>query len=141
MASSATRWSRFRPAAFLVAALIVIGVSAFAFQHVWRENGLRALQAINEPRVELIANAVRAEINRQDHLPIVLSLDADVRAALAGPRDQNRLEEVTHKLQRISVEADTRALYVVGRDGIVLAAANSDPSETLIGRNLANRSY
>jgi two-component system C4-dicarboxylate transport sensor histidine kinase DctB len=141
MASSATRWSRFRPAAFLVAALIVIGVSAFAFQHVWRENGLRALQAINEPRIELIANAVRAEINRQDHLPIVLSLDADVRNALAVPQDRGRLDDVSHKLQRINAEADTRALYVIGKDGTVLAAASADPSETLIGRNLANRSY
>src|SRR5262249_38150262 len=51
------------------------------------------------------------------------------------------LSEVSHKLQRISVEADTRALYVVGREGIVLAAASGDPTETLIGRNLANRSY
>jgi two-component system, NtrC family, C4-dicarboxylate transport sensor histidine kinase DctB len=139
-ASSAKQWSRFRPAAFLAAALAVIGLSAFTFQHVWRENGLRALQAINEPRVELIANAVRAEINRQDHLPIVLSLDADVRNALAAP-DRGRLDEVSHKLQRINSEADTRALYVIGKDGTVLAAATSDPSETLIGRNLANRSY
>lgn len=138
--STTTQWSRVRPAAFLVAALIVIALSAFAFQHIWRENGLRALQAINEPRIELIANAVRAEINRQDHLPIVLSLDADVRNALA-PQDRGRLDDVSHKLQRINAEADTRALYVIGKDGTVLAAATSDPSETLIGRNLANRSY
>jgi two-component system, NtrC family, C4-dicarboxylate transport sensor histidine kinase DctB len=140
-ANSARPWSRFRPATFLAAALIVIGLSAFAFQHVWRENGLRALQAINEPRVELIANAVRAEINRQDHLPIVLSLDADVRNALAVPQDRGRLDDVSHKLERINAEADTRALYVIGKDGIVLAAASSDPTEVLVGRNLADRSY
>jgi two-component system C4-dicarboxylate transport sensor histidine kinase DctB len=139
--SPARPWSRFRSAAFLLAALIVIALSAFAFQHVWRENGLRALQAINEPRIELIANAVRAEINRQDHLPIVLSLDADVRTALATPQDRGRLDEVSHKLQRINAEADTRALYLIGKDGTVLAAGTFDPSEVLIGRDLANRSY
>ena len=79
-------WSRLKPAAFLVAAIVVIALSAFALQHVWRENGLRALQAINEPRIELIASAVRAEVNRQDHLPIVLSLDADVRHGAGGAR-------------------------------------------------------
>lgn len=134
-------WPRWRSAAFVVAAMIVIGLSAFISQHLWRENGLRALQAINEPRVELIANAVRAEVNRQDHLPIVLSLDADVRAALAGPKDEAKLEQLSRKLQRINVEADTRALYVVDRDGVVLAAGASDPAEVLIGRNLADRSY
>ena len=66
-------WPALRPAAFLVAALAAIGLSTYGTQRLWRENGLRSLQAINEPRVELIANAVHAEVNRQDHLPVVLS--------------------------------------------------------------------
>jgi two-component system C4-dicarboxylate transport sensor histidine kinase DctB len=134
-------WPRLRPAAFLAAALVVIGLSAFVSQHLWRENGLRALQAINEPRVELIANAVRAEINRQDHLPVVLSLDADVRGALAAPQDRARLDQLGPKLQRVSTEADARALYVIGKNGIVLASGTSDPSEVLTGRDLSDRSY
>ena len=36
-------WSRLRPAAFIVAALAAIGLSTFGFQHLWRENGLRAI--------------------------------------------------------------------------------------------------
>ena len=134
-------WSRLKPAAFVVAAIAVIGLSAFALQYVWRENGLRALQAINEPRIELIASTVRAEVNRQDHLPIVLSLDADVRRALETPQDRDKLQGVAQKLQRIGVEADTRALYVIGRDGTVLAAASSDALGDLVGRDLSHRSY
>src|SRR5882757_11525312 len=106
-------WPALRPAAFLIAALAVIGLSAYGSQRLWRENGLRALQAINEPRVELIANAVHAEVNRQDHLPVVLSLDADVRQALATPHDRARLDHLRQKLQRVSTEADARALYVI----------------------------
>jgi two-component system C4-dicarboxylate transport sensor histidine kinase DctB len=121
--------------------MIVIALSAYAFQHVWRENGLRALQAVNEPRIELIASSVRAEINRQDHLPIVLSLDADVRHALATPQDRDKLSDVSLKLQRIGAEADTRALYVIGKEGTVFAAATADLFENLVGRNLADRSY
>src|SRR5437763_811811 len=105
--------------------------ATFVSQHFWRENGLRTLQAITEPRIELIAGAVRAEINRQDHLPIVLALDADVRRALTNPQDHAQLEQINHKLRRIIAEADTRALYVIGRDGIVLAAASSDPAEVV----------
>src|SRR5256885_9365795 len=76
-----------RAALFLIVSVVVIGLSSFCSQYVWRENGLRSLQAVNEPRIELIASAVRAEINRQDHLPTVLALDADVRRILANPRD------------------------------------------------------
>jgi len=113
-----------RPALFLVAAAAVIGLATFVSQHFWRENGLRTLQAITESRIELIASAVRAEINRQDHLPIVLALDADVRRALANPQDRALIAQINHKLQRIIAEADTRALYVIGRDGIVLGGTH-----------------
>src|SRR3954463_5464958 len=130
-----------RTALFLVTAAAVIGLAQFVSQHFWGENGLRTLQAITESRVELIASAVRAEINRQDHLPIVLALDADVRRALANPLDRAQLDQINHKLQRIITEADTRALYVIGRDGIVLAAASSKPDEVIVGRDLRDRSY
>lgn len=134
-------WPALRPAAFLVAAVTVIGLSTYGTQRLWRENGLRSLQAINEPRVELIANAVHAEVNRQDHLPVVLSLDTDVHSALRAPPDGTRLKQLSQKLQRIISEADTRALYVIGLNGTVLAGASSNSSETLIGRNLTDRSY
>src|SRR5262249_43227061 len=113
----------------------------FATAQLWRDNGLRALQAINEPRIELIASAVHSEVNRQEHLPIVLSLDADVRAILAGASDAERLEQLNSKLQRIIVEAHTGALYSVDRKGTIVAAASARANETLIGRNLADRSY
>jgi len=125
----------------MATAAAVIGLATFVSQHFWRENGLRTLQAITESRIELIASAVRAEINRQDHLPIVLALDADVRRALANPHDRALIAQINHKLQRIITEADTRALYVIGRDGIVLAAASSNPDEVIVGRDVRDRSY
>jgi two-component system C4-dicarboxylate transport sensor histidine kinase DctB len=130
-----------RPGLFLAAALALIALSSFASRQFWRESGLRALQAINEPRIELIASAVRSEINRQDHLPVVLSLDSDVRSALRQPQDEEKLAQVSDKLARIIAEADTHALYIIGRNGIVLAAGSSNPAEVLVGRNLSDRSY
>jgi two-component system C4-dicarboxylate transport sensor histidine kinase DctB len=130
-----------RTALFAVTAAAFIGLATFVSQHFWRENGLRTLQAISESRIELIASAVRAEINRQDHLPILLALDPDVRRALAHPQDRAVVEQVNHKLQRVIAEADTRALYVIGRDGIVLAAASANPAEVIVGRDVRDRSY
>ena len=132
---------RARPVLFAVAAVALIALSAAGAWHVRRENGLRALQAINESRIELIASAVRSEINRQDHLPLVLSLDADVRSALAHSDDRARVEQLQAKLQRVSDEADTRALYVIGRNGRIVAAGQAHSAEAMVGRNLADRSY
>src|SRR5262249_5289725 len=49
-------------------AIAIIGASAAGSQYIWRETGLRSLQAVNEARVQLVANALTAEVGRQDHL-------------------------------------------------------------------------
>jgi two-component system C4-dicarboxylate transport sensor histidine kinase DctB len=123
-----------------VGAVAVIGVSSFISQHVWRESGLKSLQAVNEQRVQLVANALTAEVGRQDHLPVVLSLDPDVRNTLVAP-DADRLEKLNHKLTLVSREADTRALYVIDPNGTVLASDDWNSPQTLVGRNLADRPY
>src|SRR5215475_9428287 len=122
-------------------AVVVIGASAMASQYVWREAGLKSLQAVNEQRVQLIANALTAEVGRQDHLPVVLSLDPDVRNALAPVGEADRLASLSRKLTVISREADTRALYLIAPNGVVVASDDWDAPNTLVGRNLANRPY
>src|SRR5215813_5632711 len=122
-------------------AVVVIGASAMASQYVWREAGLRSLQAVDEQRVQLVANALAAEVGRQDHLPVVLSLDPDVREALAARNDMDRRSRLNRKLTRISIEADTRALYLIGPDGIVFASDDWESPNTLVGRNLSDRPY
>jgi len=137
--------SHLRQFGLFACAIGVIGLSAFASQHVWRENGLKSLQAVNEPRLQLIANAINAEIGRQDHLPVVLSLDADVQGALEALRDPGRsaplLDRLNRKLARLSLEANTRAMFVIGPDGTVVASDDWDAPDTLVGRNLADRPY
>jgi two-component system C4-dicarboxylate transport sensor histidine kinase DctB len=137
--------SRFRQLGLFACAVGVIGLSAFASQRVWRENGLKSLQAANEPRLQLIAKGIYAEISRQDHLPVVLSLDADVRAALEAVSDPGRgaalLERLNRKLTRLSQEADTRAMFVIGPSGTVVASDDWAAPDTLLGRNLADQPY
>jgi len=125
----------------IVGAVIAIAVSAFVSQKVWWENGLKSLRVLNEQRVQLVANALNAEVGRQDHLPVVLSLDQDVREALAEPGNADRRERLNRKLARVSLEADTRALYLIGPDGIVFASDDWQSPTTLVGRDLADRPY
>jgi len=64
-----------------------------------------------------------------------------VRNALAAPGDVGRLDQLNRKLTIVSREADTRALYVIGPDGKVLASDDWESPETLVGRNVADRPY
>src|SRR5262245_42962918 len=133
---------RLKQLGLIACAVAAIGLSSYASQHIWRENGLKALQAVNEQRLQLIANAITAEINRQDHLPIVLSLDADVRNALAdGPERASRVDALNRKLERLGREADTRAMFVIAPDRTVVASDNWDSPDSLVGKSLADRRY
>src|SRR5262249_57071225 len=107
-------------------------------------NGRKGLQAGGEQRLELVANAIKAEIGRQDPLPVVLSLDSDVRQALEAPARPERaalVDRLNRKLKRLSSEADTRAMFVIGADGTVVAADNWEAPDTLVGRSLVDRPY
>src|SRR5262245_56511309 len=132
---------RAQPLAFILLALLLVAAGAYFAQRLWRENGLRSLQAVNEPRIQLVANAMKAEISRQDHLPVVLSFDPDVQRALAAPFDRALRDKLNDKLARVSREADTRALYVISPSGKVFAADDPTAVETLAGRDLSNRPY
>ncbi len=114
--------TRRRQVLTFLGAVAVIGASAFASQYVWREAGLKSLQAVNEQRVQLVANALTAEVGRQDHLPVVLSLDPDVRNALsvAQRREPGACSVASSTV--VSREADTRALYLIAPNGIVVAS-------------------
>jgi two-component system C4-dicarboxylate transport sensor histidine kinase DctB len=127
--------------AFILLALLLVLAGSYFAQRLWRENGLRSLQAVNEPRIQLVANAMKAEISRQDHLPVVLSFDPDVQRALAAPFDRALRDKLNDKLLRVSREADTRALYVVSPSGKVFAADDLTAAETLTGRDLSTRPY
>src|SRR5690349_7314049 len=91
-----SEWMRFnlKHALFWLAALVFVGGLTLLLQHVWREQGLRSLRTFNTQRVELATRALYAEINRQDHLPFILSLDTDVRAGLMSALGPAGLEEL-----------------------------------------------
>jgi len=136
---------RLKQIGLVAGAIGIIALSAYASQRIWRENGLKALQAVNEQRLQLVASAIRSEINRQDHLPIVLSLDPDVRAALdpaAEPAAHaGTIERLNRKLARLSREADARAMFVIGPNGTVVASDNWDSPDSLVGKSLAEAPY
>src|SRR5262249_7822621 len=66
-------------------------------------------------------------------------LDPDVRAALAAPGDEDRRARLNRKLARVSIEADTRALYLIGPDGRVFASDDYQMADTHVVPNLADR--
>ncbi len=116
--------------------------SAYASQQWWRESGLRVLQARNEPRVEIIASALRSEINRRDHLTTVVC--RSTRMCVTSCRIRRTPRKRTSSIANCSASArkPTRVRCMWS-----LATARSLRRVSLPGklpangRSLADRSY
>jgi two-component system, NtrC family, C4-dicarboxylate transport sensor histidine kinase DctB len=125
-------------------ALLVVAVGAFV---VWRigvsqrERGLSELRALGAQRLELYASAIGSALERYAYLPVVLTLDDDIRRVLARPGDARRVDVANRKLERIGREAGVAALYVMDATGQVLAGSNWAERGSFVGSRYGFRPY
>ncbi len=125
----------------LAISLTVIAGVSLAARHYWREAALQSAVVVSEQRGQLISDAIKSEINRQDHLPLMMSLDPDVGDALQARGHIESFLKISKKLRQISREADARGLYIVNTANVVVAADDWDATDTLVGQTLAPRPY
>lgn len=125
----------------LILSLTIVAGVSLAARHYWRESALQSAMVVSEQRGQLISDSIRSEINRQDHLPLMMSLDPDVRNALGAGGDLESFVKISKKLQLIAREADARGLYVVNIANMVVASDDWEAPDTLVGQTLAPRPY
>ncbi|MFO1141597.1 MAG: ATP-binding protein [Amaricoccus sp.] len=88
-----------------------------------------------------LANApLAATIEKQRLIPMVLARDPEVIALLAAPTDHAR-DILDGKLADIAAEASSSVIYVVGRDGIAIAASNAGTPQSFVGSDYGFRTY
>ncbi|WP_235578216.1 ATP-binding protein [Pseudorhodoferax sp. Leaf267] len=117
-------------------ALAAWGGHALAMRH-----GLQALQEAAAQRLEITAARLDAQLARFDFLPSLLETSAEVMRHLEAPGDALLGTAVNHYLQSLNAIAGAENLYVVGRDGMTLAAADFASPGTPLGHDLSYRPY
>lgn len=88
----------------------------------------------------LASAALASTIEKQRLVPMVLSRDPEVVALLATPTAAAR-RALDDKLAAIGAEASSSVIYVVGADGIAVAASNDNTPESFVGSNYGFRRY
>lgn len=133
-AGSATRrrWIAFGAlvAAIATAALFIAG-------EIGRGRAVASTHARAEDAGTLALAILRGELEKQRTLPVILSRDPDVRQALTGG-DRHALDL---KLEVIAREARAAVIYVLGRDGVAIAASNWREPTSFVGNDYAFRDY
>jgi Signal transduction histidine kinase regulating C4-dicarboxylate transport system len=118
----------------LVAAVVLAGRAAERAQ-------IARLYESDKVRVERYAEILGGELSKYNYLPRIVGLNPAVSGLLRDPSDPVRVDAVNRYLGEINREAGSEALYLVDRQGVVIAASNWDLPISFVGIDLTYRPY
>lgn len=119
-------------ASLITAIGIAAGVSWLAYHYFLSEELTKA-----EGRLSLYRSTVTAELDRFSHLTFVLARDPYVMATAAGaPTDP-----LNRRLETFAARAGLDAIYLIGTDGITIAASNATTADSFVGQAYGFRPY
>lgn len=125
---------------WIALAVITLALAIIAFAiaaDIGRSRAITTTQARAEDAGTLALAILRGELEKQRALPVILARDPDVRAALMGG-DRHALDL---KLEAIAHETRAAVIYLLGKDGVAVAASNWREPTSFVGNDYAFRDY
>lgn len=105
------------------------------------KSGIDSLNESGRKRLEVYVTSLENVLDKYDYLPKTLELNRDVSALLQRPHDRKLVATVNRYLEQINAQARSNVIYVIGLDGITLAASNWNQPNSFVGINLSYRPY
>ncbi|KAB2667193.1 sensor histidine kinase [Brucella tritici] len=122
-----------------LASLLAIGVWFSA--RLWAESG--ALDGLRQDATLIARQQTRlidSELAKFRLLPVVLKEYSDLRDVLAGG-SKDATARLNQKLELLAHQIGSPIIYVIARDGTVIASSNATTPESFVGRNYDFRPY
>ena len=103
--------------------------------------GLGRLDQQLSDRLTFSSHVLASEMERLGHLPRVLAQDQRLQAALQNPGEPEQVLHANQTLQLLRGLTDADEAYLVGGDGITIAASNWNEPGSFIGMDYGFRPY
>lgn len=126
--------------AFAAVALAVLAAGLLLAGEYGRARALAAIDEQSRIDASLKASLLRAVIERQRALPLVLADDSAIRDALRSP-DEQSLGRINRKLESLAASAEAAVVYLIGQNGVAVTASNWREPTSFVGSNYAFRDY
>jgi C4-dicarboxylate-specific signal transduction histidine kinase len=132
----------FSVAAHLLAFCALVAGAGFLVFRFSLAMGLAELQTTGRHRLDLYSNSLEREIDKFAYFPNVLGLEKDVLSLLTDPLPTAaRAAQVSRYLEQLNERAGTLSIYVLDRQGRVLATSNWRRPDSFLGEDLSFRPY
>lgn len=125
---------------FAAVALVLLAAGLLLARDYGRSQALAGLAGQSRIDASLKASLLRAVVERQRALPLVLADDAAIRGALLSP-DMPSLDRINRKLEALATSAEAAVIYLIDRSGVAVAASNWQEPTSFVGNDYAFRDY
>ncbi|MDW9679488.1 sensor histidine kinase [Sinorhizobium meliloti] len=125
---------------FAAVALVLLAAGLLLARDYGRSQALAGLAGQSRIDASLKASLLRAVVERQRALPLVLADDAAIRGALLSP-DRPSLDRINRKLEALATSAEAAVIYLIDRSGVAVAASNWQEPTSFVGNDYAFRDY
>ncbi len=135
---------RRRPIVLLLALGLVAGLMLAGGWLAWNarlEAGRERLRADGAARLAGEAASLMQLFDKHRHLPRLLAMDPRLLTVLGPDRPASAVDVVNRHLTSVGQQLDLQAVFLMDRQGLVLAASNWDTPASFVGWNYTFRPY
>lgn len=125
---------------YLALAAMILIATIWLAGDFGRDQGLAALAQRGRAAAELNATVLRAELDKQRSMPLVVALAGDVLGAVRS-KDPAALRGLDEKLETLNAGARASVIYILDAQGLTLAASNWRAPDSFVGTNYQFRPY
>ncbi|UJW76897.1 sensor histidine kinase [Rhizobium sp. SL42] len=125
---------------FLLLSVLTLAGALFFAGEAGMRSAVSTLSDDVTEDAELKRALLQATLERPRALPLVLAADRQVSGALANPTAE-AVAGLNRKLEALVLGTKTAVIYVVGRDGIAIAASNWQEPDSFVGNDYNFREY
>ncbi|QQJ96824.1 sensor histidine kinase [Burkholderia ambifaria] len=124
----------------VVLAVALAAACALTWTITWRR-GVAELQRNAAVRVDRTTNALKSTLDRYESLPYLLGSHPYVQDLLAEPKRADFTGRANRYLEDLNEHAHATVTYVVGADGLCVAASNWRAPDSFVGIEYRFRPY
>jgi two-component system C4-dicarboxylate transport sensor histidine kinase DctB len=118
---------------------LMVMAAAFVAGEIGRTQAMTSLQSQAATDAELKVALLNVALERPRALPLVLSGDGDLKAALMQGGDA--VLRLNRKLEGLIEGTQASVIYVAGTDGVAIASSNWQLPDSFVGTRYAFREY
>lgn len=125
---------------FAAIAAVLLATALWVAGELASSRAIVALEAQGRTDANLNAALLRAVLEKQRALPLVLSQDSELQKALAT-KDAGAFDRLNQKLEGLAAGTQAAVIYVIGLDGIAASASNWREPTSFVGNDYRFREY